>query len=60
MFRDSPYRSVSPTKKKGTTMCGAPYSASLAPPAFTAPCRNQTGELPMGIASLVPGLIWPK
>jgi hypothetical protein len=29
-------------KQKGTAMCGAPLHTGLAPPAFTAPCRNQT------------------
>jgi len=29
-------------KQKGTALCGAPLHTGLAPPAFTAPCRNQT------------------
>jgi hypothetical protein len=42
-------------KQKGTTSLWCPSaSTGLAPPAFTAPCRNQTGELPEGIAIGVP------
>ena len=40
--------------KRAPRICGALLLTGLAPPAFTAPCRNQTGDLPRYIASGMP------
>jgi hypothetical protein len=44
-------------KQKGTAICGAPLHTGLAPPAFTAPCRNQTSVADIQSQSACP-LFW--
>src|SRR6185369_7824721 len=44
-------------KQKGTAICGAPLHTGLAPPAFTAPCRNQTSVEDIKSQSACP-LFW--
>ena len=41
-------------KQEGTALCGAPLHTGLAPPAFTAPCRNQTSVAIRQSQSLCP------
>jgi len=56
----SPYK-LDAGKTKGHRVIAMPLcSTGLAPPAFTAPCRNQTSEPAPTIASGMPGAFFGK
>jgi hypothetical protein len=47
-------------KKRASRYCDAPVASGLAPPAFTAPCRNQTVDSTIHKARDMPSPFEPE